>query len=100
MKLHLELHNGLRPSYEELRERFLVSEKGKMKKPKVEVKEHEVWCGERTHRRVCGILPDPQGKPRVYYSNGGDTTLSCSITRFRTWVRQTKASCVNKRAEA
>lgn len=64
-----------------------------MKKSSIQVHEHEVWQNDRQHRRVCGVLGD-----RVYYSRGGDSTLSCKIARFRTWVRSTKAVCVNPRA--
>ena len=69
-------------------------------KPRIQIHEHEVWVGSvrvdaSAHRRVCGILTDPKGRERVYYSRGGDSTLSCLAARFRAWIRKTKAVCKN-----
>lgn len=76
-----------------------------MKKPRIEVHEHEIWVGNvvvdvSTHRRICGILTDPKGRKRVYYSKGGDSTLSCLETRFKHWIRKTKATCKNPKVAA
>ena len=61
-------------------------------------KEHDVYTsanGSSTHRRVIGVV---SGK--VVYSRGGNTTLTCSLKRFRAWVKKTKAFLMHQRAAA
>jgi hypothetical protein len=59
--------------------------------PPVELHDNEVWVGMDNHRRICGLLAD-----RVYYSRGGDSTLSCRMKTFLRWIKAQQATLVNK----